>query len=665
MPWRESSSGTFNSEVMKNGILCLLLLGAMATGYVLGRHTGARTQPPPERPGISSSDPSSKKSDSVTSESEASASRGKLSLAEIEEKIRGLKVLDYRFGIGAPRAWLDLFDQISAADMPEVLDFVGKNCARDLAKSVRLAVLTHWVDIDPRGAVAYAGHLSDARERESAVRIVMTVWAANDPKAAVAWAKQAGPSRTEMLRAVISAIATSDPKAAFDLYQSNRDSLGTVGFQAYPLFQTILGAWAAKDPTEAAAMVDQLPLGDRSIARQVIASAWAQDDPRAAMAWAAKVPSAADRDMLTHNILMHWGADDPSGAAEFLRDMPDSRGKALSILQVGRQLAERDPKDALSLAETVSGDSFAQEDLIKSAMRSWANQDQAGALAYAQNLPAGQERDRALAPTLSAVAMKDPKLAYSLVGMLTSEQAQTDVTRDVASGIAQTDPQGALTFATQNLKSQGLLNIFINNMAGDWLAKDPETAKNWWQNVPAGPSRQSYLDGLVTAMLQTSIADAADFIAGLPPGREQGSAVGSLMFRWSHDDPEGAAKWAATLTDPKSQMAAYQNLILGWAHENPEGTSAWISGLPDETTRQALAQTFVSYIGVERPSIAAPWAASLTDADERNKAIQRVATSWMQTDAASARAWLATTSLPDSLKQSLLQPTSTRPAPFE
>jgi hypothetical protein len=94
---------------------------------------------------------------------------------------------------------------------------------------------------------------------------------------------------------------------------------------------------------------------------------------------------------------------------------------------------------------------------------------------------------------------------------------------------------------------------------------------------------------------------------------------------------------------------------MGWAFVNPTGASQWLAGLPDDENRQSLAQTFVSYIGTQSPSVAAPWADSLTDVNERNKAIQLVGKVWLQTDADRAKAWLATTSLPDDLKQRLLK----------
>ena len=296
-----------------------------------------------------------------------------------------------------------------------------------------------------------------------------------------------------------------------------------------------------------------------------------------------------------------------------------------------------------------------KEDLLhRPPVAQWARQDQADALAYAQNLPSGSERVTAMTSVLNVMAAHDPKAAFALIDQLPQGQAQIEVINSIAGGLAQTDPQAAVTFAVQNLTAQGQLNIFMQNMANDWAGKDLNAAKNFWQNVPAGPTRDSFLEGLVSAMTENSTPDAAAFISGLP-SQEQRQAIGPLMNRWSADDPESAAKWVANLNDPKAQSAASQDLLVGWAHSDPARANEWLGALPDNQNRQFLAQTFVSYIAMDRPELAAPWAASLTDVDERNKAIQKVAKFWLEADSDSAKAWLVTTSLPDNLKQMLLQ----------
>jgi hypothetical protein len=645
------------NEAMKSGMLyCLLLLGALGGGYWAGRHNAIRSQPSTER--LEIAEKSSRTiPNSATQETNSPVVGEKLSLAEIEERIRGFKISDIKWGIGAPPAWGNLFQQISVEDLPEVMAFIRKNCPITLQRGLLTGLFRRWADGDPRGAMDYASKLSKRSEREFATDILLTRWTASDPKAATQWVDQLprGPFRSEILGNFISAMALSNPRTALDLFQKSGAELAGSGFPPYRLYSSIFSSWAVTDPVEAARNAAQLTsLTDRSMAYRAVASAWAGNDPQAAMAWAATIPEGNAKQAAISEILTQLGNDDPTSAFDLVEQMHEGSGKQQAIFQIDSQLAAADPKRAMALAQSLPDDRYAKEVLIRKAMETWVLQDQAGALDYAQNLPAGPEHNLVLEAALRSLAMKDPKTATSLVGLLPPGQAQTDVMSSIANGLAQTDPQAGLTFALQNLTVQGHLNIFMNNMASEWARKDLEAAKNWWQNVPEGPSRDSFIEGLMSTMLEGSTADAAAFISGLPPGNDQSRATASLMLRWASEDPEAAAKWATSLTDEKSRVGAYQNLIMGWAFVDPTKASQWLADLPNDQNRQSLAQTFVSYIGMESPAVAAPWADSLTDANQRNKAIQMVAKAWLQTDADRAKAWLATTSLPDDLKQQLL-----------
>jgi hypothetical protein len=643
---------------MKSGILyCLLLLGALGGGYWAGRHNAIRSQPSTDRHEITEKT-SRTIGNSASPETNAPVANEKFSLAEIEERIRGFKISDAKWGMGVPPAWANLFQQISADDMPEVLTFVRKNTPRPLQRVLLTGLIKRWADVDPQGAITYASKLPQKSDREFSIDIILASWSSSDAKAATRWVGQLppGPLRNEIMSNFIAALAVNDPRAAFDLLQKSGTELADSSFPPYRLYSAIFGAWAASDPVEAARNAAQLQSSaSRLLAFESIASTWAATDPAAAMAWATTIPEGNAKLNVTEHILRQWGNDDPASAFNYLEGMHEGRAKQDAINQIGTQLAAADPKRALALAQSLLDGTYFKEDLIRQAMGNWITQDQAAALDYAQNLPAGSARNLVLESALRSLAMKDPKAALSLSGLLPPGQGQTDLMSSIANGLAQTDPQAAVTFAVQNLTVQGHLNIFMNKLASDWARKDPDAAKNFWQNVPEGPSRDSFIEGLMSTILETSTADAATFISGLPPGNDQSRATASLMVRWASEDPEAAAKWAATLSDEKSRVGAYQNLVMGWAFVNPTGASQWLAGLPDDENRQSLAQTFVSYIGTQSPSVAAPWADSLTDVNERNKAIQLVGKVWLQTDADRAKAWLATTSLPDDLKQRLLK----------
>ena len=58
------------------------------------------------------------------------------------------------------------------------------------------------------------------------------------------------------------------------------------------------------------------------------------------------------------------------------------------------------------------------------------------------------------------------------------------------------------------------------------------------------------------------------------------------------------------------------------------------------------------------PDQAASWAETFTDDNRRFSQVESVARRWIETDRASAEAWLNRTDLPDDCKRGLLTPNS-------
>src|SRR5690349_7300773 len=136
---------------MKTGLLLSLLLGAMATGYLLGSHRAAHSRMATAKLVDESRDSRTIKSQAVTKAEDVADSTDKRSLAEIEEKIRGLKISNYGMSMKAPREWVDLFAQLSAADMPEVLNFVARICSGPSQQALRIYLFQRWAEMDPAG----------------------------------------------------------------------------------------------------------------------------------------------------------------------------------------------------------------------------------------------------------------------------------------------------------------------------------------------------------------------------------------------------------------------------------------------------------------------------------------------------------------------------------
>jgi hypothetical protein len=100
--------------------------------------------------------------------------------------------------------------------------------------------------------------------------------------------------KSHVIHEVAVVFALRDPAAAADLVQRWAGVVDYYGYRA-DAAAVVGAAWAAKDPTPAAAWAAKLtPDRDRAAALRAVAAAWAKNSPSAALAWARSLQSSHD-----------------------------------------------------------------------------------------------------------------------------------------------------------------------------------------------------------------------------------------------------------------------------------------------------------------------------------------------------------------------------------
>jgi hypothetical protein len=171
---------------------------------------------------------------------------GKLSLAEIEAKIQGMKQGDPRLW----KEWQRILDSVAPADIPALLAFLEKTPTAVSQEVWRMSLLGRWAESDASSAMAYADTVGGKQAREQAILTVLQSWGETDPEGAAAWARQLPPGqlRNQAIGAVIGMLAATNPEAALDLMQSSGVKSAQWGYVS-----SVFNAWAAQDPAAAAA----------------------------------------------------------------------------------------------------------------------------------------------------------------------------------------------------------------------------------------------------------------------------------------------------------------------------------------------------------------------------------------------------------------------------
>jgi hypothetical protein len=529
-------------------------------------------------------------------------------------------------------------------------------------------------------------------ETRSLEQALIARWAHLDPEAALAYAQKLPPSfffgRHTLTDVVLKAMGDKDPEGALEtaarIYKKERefwysdgnetinsilDHLGGDGSGSFAWAQAHLNskeygslardvcAYLAKvDPRQAAALALQLPPSEdfnfgRRGAIDAVAGAWASTDPAGATAWAQTL-GAGDRPMAYQSISQHWDSDDPKGAVQFYLDMP-------------QWIQQR----------TWSGNVF----------MNWLHRDRQGAEAWLEQMPEGQGKNKAFEAYVQSLSMIDAKAAaelmltrtssgnlYSAIYQISQQLMEEDKTQAVdwlhkipegqnkqiaTSNIyrqwANEDPKEALDYILANEKGE-LRQSALRSIGEQWGQSDPDGAMATAKSISDPKARNALIGSLIESYSNEDPKAAAALITNLPES-ERGQASSRVISEWAESDPRGAASWAATLPDGGGKNDAYSNLASSWISNDSTQATAWLSTLPQGVAKDNALRSATQRLTQDDPMAAVRLAASIGDSKMRDESVQNTVRQWMQTDATMAKAWVASSDLPQDAKDKLLK----------
>lgn len=370
-----------------------------------------------------------------------------------------------------------------------------------------------------RAAEAWTGQ-SPGAGRTNGLRALLDAWSARDWQAAWKWVQSpvlADPTEREAaIAVVVRRLAQSDPLQAVTLAERSLsgDALGQALAPAIRGLET-------SDLARAAQLIARLPAGAQQQGLAVeSASRWAASDPAGALQWSLGLPEPA-RAAAMVGTLNVWAADNPAGAAAAVSAIDSEGLKAAAANAVAERLGA---EAAQGHGERVAA--MRQPGATAVFASAWASRDPAGAAMWSAGLPAGAERDAALAGALSYLFNADAAGARDFVGALEAPK-QIAGAAEVSEASAQQNP--AATVA-------------------------------WAEELPPGAARTAALTAAATTWATYTPGAAASWASGLPPGMDRDQAVAAVALRYAVHSPEEAMSLATTITDPTLRTSTLEVL---------------------------------------------------------------------------------------------------------
>ena len=217
---------------------------------------------------------------------------------------------------------------------------------------------------------------------------------------------------------------------------------------------------------------DQLNSGDELARETVLTDLLPQLvalNPAAAGRLAESIGSDAGRSDVLRSVAQTWAGIDPAGALAWASQLADSDEQRTTLADVDLQIAQSDPARAVDVAQQYHLNDGLY-DVLPSLAVQWANQDLPAALAWAGNLPAGEQRDQIMA-----------RIAF-----IESQNAPVEAGNRVLTEI----PPGAA-------QEEAVMTVIHQ-----WSLKDMSGALGWVQKFPEGSLKDRALTELAVVYRQ-------------------------------------------------------------------------------------------------------------------------------------------------------------------
>lgn len=250
--------------------------------------------------------------------------------------------------------------------------------------------------------------------------------------------------------------------------------------------EATLTGWAAANPSEAMALLDNLPeelRGQRNDLAESVVSGLADADRALAvdlvMKLAAEGHERADR-LMAIVAGEELRAGGPEAAASWAETLPDGELKGAALDRVADRYVRENPEAAARWAEQFADQDYAAR-AISTLGEEWAERDPQAAVGWLERLPEGRGQMSGLQSAFGDWEDRDPEAAGKhLLSMSPSPQRDSAIS-GFAAGYAWQDPQTAIAWA-QDISDPALRQSSLTRAGQAFFRRDPEAAKAWLES---------------------------------------------------------------------------------------------------------------------------------------------------------------------------------------
>ena len=182
---------------------------------------------------------------------------------------------------------------------------------------------------------------------------------------------------------------------------------------------------------------------------------------------------------------------------------------------------------------------------------------------------------------------------------------------------ADVDPLGALAYANEVLDEKSERRFGVSEILAGWANRDPDAALAWAKanNRSENPEDNPLLVGIIKGLAETNLDSANGIFLSLPDGNARWQASSFLAQEYSKKGTQEAIRWANQL--PKEDLRLRETILgqlaSRLARRDIPRTAQWVSSMEDDKASRRVMDNLLTNWVSQGVGQASEWVTALQE----------------------------------------------------
>lgn len=392
-------------------------------------------------------------------------------------------------------------------------------------------VLRSWSKDDPEGVIAWAEALESPGAKSIALRSLAVAWAERDPLESLQhlWHRLDAQGKSRMLNQFSNgADGAWDPAGVVEWVDEHIESPEEAG---KILAKMVEGMRNSRHPERMAELIPHLDPSQREVPRaiQQAAQKWAEIDDEALSAWIERQTDTWIREAAQKGLVEHWSQNDPEKALAFLSSIDVemwgdySDGRRLIGNLFGKLGDAGGPEATLNRVPESMRDVA-----LMSYAENFAKEDTAELIAFLEEQPQGENRDRALQYSVGHWAVTEPEKAAAWVDQLEEGESRKFAARNLANTWARFDVEGAMAWI-ETQEPSASRDEAAKELIRARLERHPQGALTLAESMMEGADRDRMIRDSLQALARRNPGQAQEALGRLSLAEKERERIAKMI----------------------------------------------------------------------------------------------------------------------------------------